>query len=372
MGQTMTSTGPAFAGVLVAFIAAAAIAQETPKPSVKVDPDGTVHTGEVTVPLSNFLSPESKTWLSSRLKSPTSTGGRDFNVADVRQKMQDAMRPALDRWLEIYPSTIEPTVIAGVKTDVVTPKAGIDRRNGKRVLINVHGGGFLVGNGVGALIEAVPLAGRGKIKVVTIDYRMAPEHTYPAASEDVAAVYRELLKTYRPTNIGIYGCSAGGTLTAEAVAWFQTHDLPRPGVIGVFCSGAIQGFWNGGDSGAINALMNGTTPRPVSTGKPAEKPVGMPRDYFEGIDQNDPLISPGQFPEVLAKFPPTLLVTGTRDASMSNALVTHNRMLKAGVTAELYVQEGLGHGHFTTFPGTPETADAIDVIWRFFDRHLGK
>jgi fermentation-respiration switch protein FrsA (DUF1100 family) len=55
---------------------------------------------------------------------------------------------------------------------------------------------------------------------------------------------------------------------------------------------------------------------------------------------------------------------------MSNALVTHTRLLQAGVDARLFVQEGLGHGHFFAFPGTPESAIAYDVIWQFFDRRL--
>jgi len=353
------------AGFVVATTSAFA---QAPAGRPAVGSDGTIH-GSATVPLSSFSSKETKDWLLPRLTAPPSGGGpgSDMPIAEVRAQMQVSLKPAVDKWLEIYPSNIEPTVIGGVKTDVITPKAGIDRSQQKRVLINLHGGGFRVGNGAGALIEAIPLSGRGKIKVVTIDYRMAPEHTFPAASEDVAAVYRELLKTYKPANIGIYGCSAGGTLAGQAVAWFQKHGLPRPGVAGVFCSGLVKGFWYGGDSAALAPLVNASAPRP--TPAPGARP---PRDYFDEIDQNDPLVSPGAFPDVLAKFPPTLFVTGTRDPSMSNAIVTHNLMLKAGVTAELFVQEGLGHGHFTTFPGTPETADATDAIWTFFDRHLGK
>ena len=98
--------------------------------------------------------------------------------------------------------------------------------------------------------------------------------------------------------------------------------------------------------------------------------VAATRGYFAGVALNDPLVTPGLFPDVLAAFPPTLVLTGTRDISMSNALMTHTKLLQAGVRAELFVQEGLGHGHFFSFPGTPESAAAYDVIWSFFDRHL--
>ena len=101
------------------------------------------------------------------------------------------------------------------------------------------------------------------------------------------------------------------------------------------------------------------------------RPADAPRDYFDGIDVNTPLINTGEYPDVLAQFPPTLVVTGTRDVAMGNALITHTSLLKAGVRAELFVQEGLGHGHFFAFPGTPESEVAYDVIWKFFDSNLG-
>ena len=71
----------------------------------------------------------------------------------------------------------------------------------------------------------------------------------------------------------------------------------------------------------------------------------MPRDNFEGTDRNDPLVTPALFMDVLARFPPTLVVTGMRDIAMSNAIITHTRLLQAGARAELFVQEGPGHGH---------------------------
>ena len=65
------------------------------------------------------------------------------------------------------------------------------------------------------MIESIPLAALAQVEIVSITYRQAPETTFPAASEDVAAVYRELLKTHRPEDIAIFGCSAGGLLAAE-------------------------------------------------------------------------------------------------------------------------------------------------------------
>jgi epsilon-lactone hydrolase len=130
--------------------------------------------------------------------------------------------------------------IGGVNTEVFVPEDGIARKNQRRVLINVHGGGFEGGSRTISHIESVPISSVGRIKVVSIDYRMGLEYAFPAASEDVESVYRELLKTYKAKNIGIYGCSAGGALTAQSVSWFENKDLALPGAVGMFCYGAPQ------------------------------------------------------------------------------------------------------------------------------------
>src|SRR6202008_4755760 len=126
-----------------------------------------------------------------------------------------------------YPVDIAPKVIAGVKTRIITPKGG--EKNAARVLINLHGGAFNRCADGCALVESIPIASVGRFKVITVDYRQGPEHVFPAASEDVAAVYQELLKTYRPENVGVYGCSAGGALTAQFGAWVVAKGLPTPG-----------------------------------------------------------------------------------------------------------------------------------------------
>ena len=300
--------------------------------------------------------------------NPPDPGAKE-GVDAMRKASDERAKVALDGWLKIYPSNIEDTTIDGVHVFIVTPKAGVDSANRSRILINAHMGGFVTGGRYGGLEEAVPMAGRGKIKVIAVDYRMSPEYTFPAASEDMEAVYRYALKTSKPSAIGIYGCSAGGTLVAESMAWFQKKDLPRPGAISVMCSGAMKSFWFGGDSALVSPLLNAALPANTPAGV---KPAGAPRGYFEGINTDDPLITPGEYPRVLAQFPPTLVVSGTRDSTMSNAVVTYTELLKAGVEAQLFIQEGLGHGHFFAFPGTPESTDAYNVFWKFFDSHLAR
>ena len=349
----------------LALWAVAAHAQAPERPTVDVD--GTSR-GSAAVPLSQFLSPQGKAQLKDMItRAPAAGPSTGASIETTRKSGDERAKKTLDGWQAISPTTLEESSIDGVRIITLTPNAGIKPENKKRVLINVHGGGFFTGGMYGGQIESLPLAARGGIKVVAIDYRMAPENVFPAASEDVEKVYRHLLKSYKPQNIGIFGCSAGGTLVGQSLAWFQDKKLPRPGAAGIFCSGLLDTFWYGGDLGAVNGLMNASAPsRPPS--ETGNRPF---RPYVEGTEKN-PLIVPGNYPEVLAKFPPTLFVTGTRDVAASNAIVTHAKMVGLGVDAQLYMTEGLGHGHFYMMPGAPENVATYDAIWRFFDRHLGR
>lgn len=326
-------------------------------PRVVVQADGTVELPAESVPVSKFLTPEAKAYLTQHLHDM-----QDSNMTYADKGVPRFMAPYLARQKELFAVTLSDQKIAGVHAFVYTPAAGIAAANDKRVLINLHGGGFSGCWPGCAELESRPIAALSGIKVISLDYRQGPDNKFPAASEDVAAVYQELLKTYSPGNIGIYGCSAGGMLTAQSVAWFQKHNLPRPGAIGIFCASAGE---FGGDAGY--------TSTPLGEGRlmPEMRDGGVTRlGYFSGADPKDPLVAPIYSPEMLAKFPPTLIITGTRGFEMSSALYTHSQLVKLGVDADLHVWEGLFHGFFYN-PDVPESREAYDVIVKFFNKHLG-
>ena len=328
----------------------------------EVDPDGTIHIQELVVPLSELLSPEARRYMAHLLVDHPFAGGpnADADIAGYRAHQDEIMRAFLQPMQARYHVKLREERIGGIIADVVTPADGVSPTNAHRVLLNVHGGGFISGARTAALVESIPIAATMKIKVVSIDYRLGPEAVFPAASEDVAAVYREVLKQYRPGSIGLYGCSAGGLLTAQSIAWFHAHGLPMPGAIGVLC--ASLGEIMAGDAASITGPLNGFPPdgRKMGPFMPA---------YYKGVSATDPLVYPIISPELLKLFPPTILVTATRSLEFSAAINSHNALVKAGVNAELHVWDGLFHGFFYNSE-LPESREVYDVLSTFFGRRL--
>jgi len=334
--------------------------------NVVVEDDGTVHVPAMAVPQSSFLSPEAKAYVTQHLKDMQNPE----QVAQV-DGVPRFMKTYIDRQRLLYPVDREDTKIAGVHAYVYTPKGGAANR--RRVLINLHGGGFSGCWPACAELESIPIASLAKTRVVSLDYRQGPQYRFPAASEDVAAVYADLLKTHSAQDIGIYGCSAGGMLTAMSVTWFQKHNLPRPGAIGILCSGAGSptGAGFGGDAAYTTAAIGEGRGAPPPPRAGTRQNAGGGLGYLAGTDPKDPLVAPINSPEALAKFPPTLIVTATRGFEMSGAVYTHNQLVKRGVDAELHVWDGLFHGFFYN-PDVPESRDCFDIIVKFFERRLGR
>jgi acetyl esterase/lipase len=338
---------------------------------LEVDEDGVIHVPAFQLPPSAALSEASRRSLAAVVASAQKitiprarefTSEADFKAAvDAFRQTVDLgfARPMAEMLLQAFPVDVAPGRIAGVPVETFTPLDGVD---GDRVLINLHGGAFCSGAVYGGRVEAIPIAHLGKFRVVSVDYRQGYEHKFPAASEDVAAVYAELLKTYPAGRIGIYGGSAGGVLTAQATAWILEQGLPAPGAIGIFGAGT----GGQGDSDYFAAIGTGRRAPNVEMAPIADASVG----YFSDASDADPLVNPNVAPEAFrARFPPTLLITATRAFDLSPAIATHRALVQAGVEASLHVFDGLGHCfHFNA--ASPEGADANQTIVRFFRKHL--
>jgi acetyl esterase/lipase len=257
----------------------------------------------------------------------------------------------------MYPVNVNETTVAGVPAKVITPMQ-IPENKRDRVLINVHGGGF--NSDSGSLTETVPVANLTQTKVIAVLYRLAPEHPFPAAVDDTVAVYKELLKTYKPQKIGLYGTSAGAILTAEVAVKLHQLGLPLPAALGIFSG--LGDFSQTGDSQAIYSL-NGLSGPLTPPGKELHD-----SPYVGATNPKDPVLSP--LYANLSGFPPSLFITSTRDLLLSGTTILHRAFLHAGVDAQLVVFEALPHA-FWNDAHLPESKEADEIMAGFFDRHLG-
>ena len=206
------------------------------------------------------------------------------------------------------------------------------------------------------------MAGFAGYKVISVDYRMPPDFPFPAALDDAVAVYRDLLKTTTPENIGIFGASAGGSLTLTTLLRAKMESLPMPGAIAP--GTPTVDLTKTGDSLFTNAFVDNV----LGTQDGFIRATALL--YANGRDLKDPLLSP-IYGDVHG-FPPAILTSGTRDLYLSNTVRMHRKLRAAGVEAVLQVWEGQSHVHYMADITAPETKEYHDEVARFFDRYLGK
>ena len=257
--------------------------------------------------------------------------------------------------------TSEETTIGGVRAWIIQPKT-LPPENQNRLLVHAHGGGYVYNPGEAGTVEAVLMAGYGRFKVISFDYRMPPDFPYPAAMDDAMAVWKAALTMQKPENMAIFGTSTGGAMTLAMVLRAKQEGLPLPAAI------APGTPWSDltetGDSYKTNEWLDNIL---VSYGGYLGRAAQL---YAGGHDMKDPQLSPiyGDF----HGFPPAILTTGTRDLFLSNTVRTNRKLRQAGVETELQVFEGMSHAQYQIAAGTPESREAFEEIARFLDKHLGR
>ncbi len=386
----------------LASIATLACAQTTPSaqgtlppgPTIDtsvIDPDGTAHITRV-VPLPATLSAEAR----ARWSKVVSDAAKPQSLAERRTQTDTWQTGAGKKSAAVYPVKItEGQQVGGVPVHIIDPlpdaKPGPVTGVGAagdpahysvlsgpamgqappnsspihtdRVLICLHGGGF--NSDSGSYTESIPIANLTRTRVVSVLYRLAPENPYPAALEDAVAVYRELLKTYKPANIAVYGTSAGALLTGEVAVRLKQLNLPEPGALGIF-SGSGD-FTASGDSQALFTLEGYSGHLDVLAPNPDHHSTG--REYTGTHDPHDPALSPNY--SDLSGLPPTLFVTSSRDILLSGTSNMQRAWARDGVEGQLVVFDGLPHA-FWNDVSLPESREAYATMARFFDQHLGR
>jgi epsilon-lactone hydrolase len=324
-------------GAARAFGQSNSTAADTPD-TTTIDADGTAHiTREIPIP---------KT-LSKRGQEYLAKGIAWAPAADSEQAKQ-----LTDLAFRLYPVKMTEQTMAGVPVRVFDPPAVPETRKNK-VLLNFHGGGFVSDSG--SMLENIPIASLTQTRTVAVLYTLSPAVKFPVAVDQCVGIYRELLKTYKPENIIVFGTSAGAILSGQFLARVKSGKLPMPAAMGFF-SGTADMSTNG-DSEAFFAV-------PGLRGAKLPNPDAHAR-YLGDHPATDPLVSPllGD----LGGYPPTLCMTGTRDLFLSATSNFYRGLRRAGVEAELAVFDAMPHAHWYMID-IPEAKEALEMQAGFFNR----
>jgi epsilon-lactone hydrolase len=321
---------------------------------------GDIHLAARVIPVPTSISPEAQAYLRNTPVSPKRSLPPISDKAAWREevRLRDAERlPLMSRASEGAEASLESIRVGEAQVHVATPTHLADADQDK-ALLYIHGGALVYMGGAFVPHFALAEATRRRFKVYAVDYRMPPDHPYPAGLDDCVALYRFLLETYRPQNVAVYGVSAGGNLAAAAALKIRDLGLPQPGALGLFTPEVD--LTETGDSFETLAEIDCMAPRRFPECNAL---------YADGADLSDPYLSP-LFGDFAKGFPPSFLQTGTRDIFLSNTTRMHRALRRAGVEAELHVWEAMPHGGFGGL--SPEDEDMRREFRRFLDQHLGR
>ena len=312
-----------------------------------------------TIPVPPTISPQAQAFLSSPL--PVSqvaepdpkdkAGWRDYlKQVDGSLTAMTAARAAQ------HPAEIISHALSAAPLYEVVPRS-LASRNEKRAIFYIHGGAFIMGGGASAAHQAMVTADLAGMRAFSVDYRMPPDHPFPAGLNDCIEAYRLLLARYKPQNIAVCGASAGGGLAAAFVLKARDLGLPMPAAC-VLATPEVD-LTESGDTFETNDTIDIVLKHRLSNS------ILL---YADGHDLKDPYLSP-IFGDFSKGFSPTILTSGTRDLFLSNTVIMHRALRRAGITAELHVFEAMPHGGF--FGTAPEDEEVMAEHVRFMDEQLG-
>lgn len=226
-----------------------------------------------------------------------------------------------------------------------------------KAILYLHGGGYVIGSHRAYREFASRLARACGARVLVLNYRLAPEHPFPAAVDDAVLAYRDLLDEPSISHRAIAGDSAGGGLTLATMLALKEASLPQPD-----CAICLSPW--------TDLTISGATAQPGAVEDPMislERLEGMASQYAEGR-QSEPLASP--LMGDLAGLAPVYVAVGTREALLDDTRRLVERANAAGVAVETEIAEGLIH-IWPVFPALPEAATTLENIGAFSRRHLG-
>ncbi|MDN3059767.1 alpha/beta hydrolase [Streptomyces sp. SRF1] len=222
----------------------------------------------------------------------------------------------------------------------------------------MHGGGFVVGTAAGAVGLASAVGRTAGAESIAVDYRLAPEHPFPAGLDDVVAAYTTLLDSGTPeSSIAIVGESAGGNLVLATLVALRDRRLPLPAcavVMSPFVDLTLDTSSRSGKAELDPALSTSALRRRIS-------------EYLADTDPRHPLASP--LLADLRGMPPLLVQVGSYEVLLDDALELVRRAAHADVDVALEVTAGVPHVFQTRLAVLDEAREVIESVGRFIDRH---
>lgn len=269
-------------------------------------------------------------------------------------------RPLLEQMLTAPPLPADVRMTSGELGGIPVIEIDIDGVDARGTILHSHGGGFALGSARGSVGLAATLARKAGMRAISIDYRLAPEHPYPAALRDVTTAYRALLDRTVADRVVVSGESAGGNLAVELLVAGLADGLTMPAaavLLSPMTDLTVSGSSYDGKAGADPNISR----QAISTR------VG---DYLDGTGTRaaDPLVSP-IFAD-LRGLPPLLIQVGSHEVLLDDAVRLAARAAADDVAVTLDVTPGVPHV-FQAFSGLLDEGDAaLDRVARFVADHL--
>jgi len=301
------------------------------------------------IPVPTSVSPQAQAMLALGPVGPTVAWPESGDVEDWRAAVAAQKRALFEMVPGLGPMpdvALEELEVDELPLSIATP-AGVEPDD-RRVFLHVHGGGFVLDDPTRSTIVAKMVGAR----TWAVDYRMPPDHPFPAGLDDCLDAYRVLLRERNPEEIIVGGDSAGGNLAAALVVRARDEGLPLPAAV-VLMSGAFD-LTLSGDTYQTNFGIDNVFTSDMSS---------VARLYAGVHGLEEPYVSP--LYADLTGFPPTIILTGTRDVLLSDNVRMHRALRAAHVSAELHVFEAMGHGRFLGM--APEDRDHDREVRRFVD-----
>ena len=314
------------------------------------EPTEGLHVPEQLIPTPGSISPAAQAYLAAAAQraAATAAGGQGAGQDAAAAAAVQFLRPLAAGFDGVFETFDLPN---GAKLYRATPKtrhAGL----ADAAYFDIHGGGFTSGGGEMCRLLAQIRAGDYGVQVFAVDYRLAPQHPYPAALDDCMAAYRDVLSRCAVSRLIVGGASAGGNLAAALMLRARDEGLPLP--IALLLQTPGLDLSQAGDSYRTNRYLDVNL-----YGGGGDGPEG----YAGRTDPRTPYLSP-LFGKFGRWWPPTILTTGTRDLLLSDTVQMHRALRRAGVAAELHVTEAGPHGGFMG-SGAPEDAEMVAECRRF-------